>query len=81
VLNLIELQYKWKSYLIKAGLILASLAIVYGIAVVRTNAACQVTQATAIVKGVKENEKTKQEVRRLSTSDLDKRLSRWVQPE
>ena len=68
----------YKLILIKIAATLAVLAVVYGVAVVRTNADCKVNAATAQIKGVQYNEKTRQEVTGLSDPDLDKRLSRWV---
>lgn len=75
---MLDLINKYKTKLIQLGVCAVVLASVYGIAVVRTNANCVVSQATAQVKGVKQNEVIRQAVTGLSDPDLDKRLSRWV---
>lgn len=78
---MLDLINKYKTKLIQLGVLLAVLISVYGVAVVRTNANCKVSQAVAQVEGVKENEVIRQNVRGISTPDLDKRLMRWVQQE
>ena len=75
---MLDLINKYKTNLIQVGVLLVGLVSVYGIAVVRTNANCKVSQAKAQVEGVKTNEKIRQAVTGLSDPDLDKRLSRWV---
>lgn len=67
------------SVLAKAALLLVAGTVLYNVAVVRTEAECKVNAATAELKGVRANEEIKQDVRRSSTPDLDKRLYRWVQ--
>lgn len=75
---MLELYSKYKSELIKAGILLIAFVTIYGIAIVRTNADCKIEQATAQIEGVQTYERTRQEVTGLPDTELDKRLSRWV---